>query len=456
MVYKSYLCLIIIFLINVSLLLLFDSLTEIKSLNPQDIDLQEDISEYRSGTYDSSMIPKVISSNTKMENCLFDCDNSISVNDIAFLLTYKVQKGDTLLRILKKFNIPNGYSIIHHIQNSQIEDWTASKIYPGMIFSFLEYSDKSKSFEIKLSPNRTIKIEYSPNIIIEDVREVTNTKEMILTSKLKKNFWTTAKSLGLTSKQIYNLISILQNDIDLDKEVHGNEQLTILANVVESEDNNISIESIWAILFETENRIIKRYHIQLDDAWVWVDEEGSSQEQSMLLSPLDYSYISSTYGAKRKKGYHGGIDFAARIGTPVRSVSDGKVKLAKWNGGYGKQVQIQHDQFGDYVTTYAHLSKTLVKKGQYIKKGTIIGKVGTTGNSTGPHLHYELKIDGKRVHPHKHNIPIKKDFTQLQRLKIKEQKCQYDNKILYLSLEEDISLQDCQKMVAVKGQSKTQ
>ena len=91
-------------------------------------------------------------------------------------------------------------------------------------------------------------------------------------------------------------------------------------------------------------------------------------------------------------------------------MADGVVVLAGWNGGYGKQVQVQHAE--PYFTSYAHLSKINVKKGQKVKQGTVIGLVGSTGNSTGPHLHYEMKINKKRVNPMKQKLPYAKVLTK--------------------------------------------
>ncbi len=121
--------------------------------------------------------------------------------------------------------------------------------------------------------------------------------------------------------------------------------------------------------------------------------------------PVDDGYIASPYGWRihpktGKKAFHRGVDIAAWPGTPVRATADGVVSFAGWSGGSGKLVVIEHG-FG-FTTCYAHNKKIVVKVGQEVKRGQIIAYVGSTGNVTGPHVHYEVWIDGKAVNPYKY------------------------------------------------------
>lgn len=115
--------------------------------------------------------------------------------------------------------------------------------------------------------------------------------------------------------------------------------------------------------------------------------------------PLDFLYVSSEFGAPRSYGRHQGIDFLAPYNTPVYSIDDGVVIFADWNGGYGKTIEIKHPN--NVYSLYAHLNEILVSKGQMVKRGQLIGRVGSTGSATGPHLHFELKINGISVDPKK-------------------------------------------------------
>lgn len=143
----------------------------------------------------------------------------------------------------------------------------------------------------------------------------------------------------------------------------------------------------------------------------YYDPEGKSLQKIFLKNPVNFKYISSgfTTGKRYISAFnistgHRAIDYAAAYGTPIISVGDGKVVFAGWSSqGYGYMVSVRHN--GTYTTNYAHMSKILVKYGQAVKQGQTIGKVGSTGLSTGPHLHFEMVQNGAKVNPQKVDIP---------------------------------------------------
>ncbi|MFN4166061.1 MAG: M23 family metallopeptidase, partial [Ferrovibrio sp.] len=129
---------------------------------------------------------------------------------------------------------------------------------------------------------------------------------------------------------------------------------------------------------------------------------GSSVRKALLRTPIDGARLTSGFGMRRHPilGFslmHKGVDFGAATGTPIQAAGDGVVELAGWNGAYGQYVRIKHGN--GYATAYAHMSRIGVKNGQRVRQGQIIGAVGTTGRSTGPHLHYEVMVNGKQVNP---------------------------------------------------------
>jgi len=137
-------------------------------------------------------------------------------------------------------------------------------------------------------------------------------------------------------------------------------------------------------------------------SWKWVDAEGHGGGQAMLRTPVDATRISSGFGMRRHPllGYsrmHQGIDFAAPTGTAVVAAGDGIVSEAGWSGGYGRVIQIRHA--AGWSSQYGHLSALSVARGQTVHQGQLIGRVGSTGLSTGPHLHFELRQAGKPVDP---------------------------------------------------------
>ncbi len=146
------------------------------------------------------------------------------------------------------------------------------------------------------------------------------------------------------------------------------------------------------------------YYFQSDDDKVqdFFDEKGNSIRRSFMRAPLDTTRVTSKFGFRmhptlHKYKRHEGIDYGAATGTPVWAVADGKVLGAGWMGACGKGVKMQH--YGDYVTVYCHLSAVYVKSGQTVKQKRMIGRVGTTGRSTGPHLHFGVSYKGKWINP---------------------------------------------------------
>lgn len=135
-------------------------------------------------------------------------------------------------------------------------------------------------------------------------------------------------------------------------------------------------------------------------------EKKQKLDATPTIAPLkDNAYISSPYGKRidpftGRISMHDGIDFAARIGTPIYATADGKVKYARYIGGYGYTIKINHS-FG-YSTIFGHMSKMKAKKGQNVKRGDLIGYIGNTGRSTGPHLHYEIRYNKRPVNPSKY------------------------------------------------------
>jgi murein DD-endopeptidase MepM/ murein hydrolase activator NlpD len=130
--------------------------------------------------------------------------------------------------------------------------------------------------------------------------------------------------------------------------------------------------------------------------------DGQSKQRSFLASPLEFSRVTSGFSMRMHPilntwKQHNGVDYGAPQGTPVRAIGDGVVEFAGWQNGYGNVIHIDHS--GDRSTVYAHLSRIEVTKGQRVEQGATIGAVGQTGWATGPHLHFEVKIDGRQQDP---------------------------------------------------------
>ena len=155
--------------------------------------------------------------------------------------------------------------------------------------------------------------------------------------------------------------------------------------------------------------------------------DGSSAVEGMIRSPISGARLSSGFGMRfhpllQRTRMHAGVDYAARSGTPIQSAAPGKILFAGRNGGYGNQVQVRHDN--GIVTTYSHMSRFAARSGERVAAGETIGFVGSTGLSTGAHLHYEVHIGGRPVNPRSAKLPIQEQLTgsELARFKAELQR----------------------------------
>jgi murein DD-endopeptidase MepM/ murein hydrolase activator NlpD len=159
-------------------------------------------------------------------------------------------------------------------------------------------------------------------------------------------------------------------------------------------------------------KTITLYRFKTNDDGItdYYDEKGQSVRKSLMRTPIDGARLTSGFGKRKHPvlGYtkmHRGVDFGARTGTPIMAAGNGVVEFAARNGGYGNYVRIRHNN--SYKTAYAHMSKygKGIRKGTQVKQGQIIGYVGTTGRSTGPHLHYEVHKNGTQINPLSVKLP---------------------------------------------------
>ena len=196
------------------------------------------------------------------------------------------------------------------------------------------------------------------------------------------------------------LFSVIDNQVDIVKKIDNDDTIEVLAVGRYRGDHLEYLESVLSVRInqeETSSLLFK--FTQDDEQSVWYGEDLKPLSYPFLKTPTDYIIISSKYGVQRGHKKHKGVDFAADIGTPIYAAAAGVVADAGWGTGYGLRTKISHDHLGDYKTLYAHMSRSYVKTGDVVRQGQLIGLVGNTGRSTGPHLHYELIKGHRQINP---------------------------------------------------------
>ena len=233
---------------------------------------------------------------------------------------------------------------------------------------------------------------------------------------VETTLWEAAINAGLQSGDIVSLANVYKYDVDFNTEVQAGATAEILIDELWENGEFIKLaqpkiarftnagESYLAIHF-TDSKGNSDYY----------DETGLARKTAFLRSPLGFEpRVTSSFNPNRfhpihkKRRPHNGVDFGAPTGTKIKAIGDGKVTFSGRNGGYGNHVKIDHP--GPYVSTYSHMNKIMVKRGETVRQGQVIGTVGATGTATGPHLHFEFLVNGV------FKDPMKQKHARTQRL----------------------------------------
>ena len=351
-----------------------------------------------------------------------------------------VSKGDNFAKVLKKAGIKN--SDIDKIIINGKDTYNFSKIYLGdNVKIFSHYDDDildkfkliyrfSNTEELIVSLNDQQNFEYQVNEIPLESEKV------YVKGTIKTSLYEAMKDAGLSDLAITEVIRIYSFDVDFQRDIYENDTFELYFTKKVNEDGKtVEIEDPEYLLLTSRGTPLKYYLFTTPDFSEYFDEKGKGMTKSLMKTPINGARLSSGFGYRKHPilGYnklHKGVDFAAPSGTPIFAAGNGVVEFAGKNGAYGNYVRIRHD--GTFKTAYAHMKS--LKKGIYdgvrVKQGDIIGYVGTTGRSTGPHLHYEIIQNGEQMNPAKLKLPSGRKLNE-QELK------QFNNLILVMNQEID-------------------
>ncbi|UVK40358.1 M23 family metallopeptidase [Mesorhizobium sp. AR10] len=223
-----------------------------------------------------------------------------------------------------------------------------------------------------------------------------------------------AYSYGMSKKMTQQLVKLLASDVDFQSRLSPSDRIDVLFSQPDGDDQASDESELLYVssTFGGTTRNFYRFQMQ-DGSTDYFDEDGSSAKQFLLRNPLPAGKFRSGFGARRHPilGYvrmHTGVDWAAPIGTPIIAAGNGVIEKAGWAGGYGKQIIIRHAN--GYETSYNHQSAFAkgMEPGVHVRQGQTIGFLGQTGLATGPHLHYELIVNGTKVDPMRVRLPVGK------------------------------------------------
>ena len=349
-------------------------------------------------------------------------------------IIYVIKNNDTVEKILRKFKVNT--EDIKKI-STRLKEKKLTNIYSGrkLILIVKKQEDGFNTVVNFLYPiNNTSSIEirkYQNNFLVNENILQLYKKEIVVKNIIKNNLYSSATEAGIEPNIIVEFARIFGFEVDFQRDIRKGDWFEILYEKFEDDNNKVrdTGKIIYASMYVNGNEI-NLYNFKYNNEEEYYDIKGKSITKSLMKTPINGARLSSSFGMRKHPilGYnkmHRGTDFAAPSGTPIMASGSGTVTRARWCGGGGNCVKIKHNS--TYETIYAHMKVFAkgIKEGRKVKQGQIIGYVGSTGLSTGPHLHYEVLVNGKKVNSQKLKLPSGKTLKgearkqfELDRIKI--------------------------------------
>ena len=348
---------------------------------------------------------------------------------------HKIKSGETFDQILDKYSIEK--SEILKIKNSLKNKVNLNKLNTRQIIQFNLDKTNNKISEFVYQISSTQKVILKRNIendkFTEEILSIKLDKKIIYKENIiLQSLYKAAVDQDIPANTIIEFARIYGFQVDFQRDVRKQDKFQIMYEIFLNEKNEIleTGEILFANL-KLSGQDNSLYYFDVEGSEGHYDKNGKSVKKALMKTPINGARLSSPFGMRKHPidGFnkmHRGTDFAAPMGTPIMASGDGVVKKAGWCGGGGNCVKIRHNS--TYQTIYAHMSKFArgIKTGVRVKQGQTIGYVGSTGKSTGPHLHYEVIVNGKKVNSQKLKLPSGKILKGKQRKIFETKKIKLD------------------------------
>ena len=342
-------------------------------------------------------------------------------------LNYEIKKGDTIQKILKKYKVKNNE--ISTVINQYKKYGNPNQLLVGnkidIIIEEVESSSKNSivKFSVPVTKSTTISITKNEEEKIVSKKIITKLykRKTLSENIIKKSLYASATSVNINPDTIIEFARIFGFEIDFQRDIRKNDYFKILYDKYFDENGEyVKSGSILYAHMSVNGREIVLYKFGNDKDYGYFDVNGKSVEKALMKTPINGARLSSPFGMRKHPilGFnkmHKGTDFAAPMGTPIMASGSGTITRAKWCGGGGNCIKIKHNS--TYETVYAHMKNFAagMKVGKKVRQGQIIGYVGSTGMSTGPHLHYEVIVNGKKVNSQTLKLPSGKVLKNEER-----------------------------------------
>jgi murein DD-endopeptidase MepM/ murein hydrolase activator NlpD len=341
----------------------------------------------------------------------------------SFQRVVRVQRGDNFFMLLMRSGVPGAEAQLANISLAGVYD--VRRMRPGLLvtvdFGILG-QEHNRFLGVRFDSNfdRTVSIQRQPRgeFVATEVKKALITQILRGNGVIDHSVFQAGLQVGLPPEPVVRMINLFAYDVDFQRDVQKGDTFETL--IEQHRDRNGDIVRHGHILFASltlQGHTIKLYRWQSDDGEVdYFNEKGESSRKALMRTPIDGARLSSGFGYRRHPilGYskmHQGVDFAAPTGTPIFAAGFGQIERIGWVSGYGNSMTIRHNK--EYSTLYGHMSGFApgMTVGKRVNQGDIVGFVGSTGMSTGPHLHYEVHVASKPIDPLSLKLPSRQKLT---------------------------------------------
>ena len=350
-------------------------------------------------------------------------------------ITHKINEGETFDKILRNYEIKEEEILSVKKKLSKKINLNKLNTYHKIQFTLNQTTNQLKEFIFQISNSEKIyltknkdKRDFKQEILLTKLNKEIIYKENIILNSL----YNSASKKKVPINTIIEFARIYGFEVDFQRDIRKRDSIQIMYEVFK--DDNKKIIETGEILFanlKLSGQDKPLYFFNSKDSKGHFDKNGKSSQKALMKTPINGARLSSPFGMRKHPidGFnkmHRGTDFAAPLGTPIMASGNGVIKKAGWCGGGGNCVVIKHNS--TYQTVYAHMSKFAsgIRSGVRVKQGQTIGFVGSTGKSTGPHLHYEVIVNGKKINSQTLKLPSGKILKGKERKLFETSKIKLD------------------------------
>ena len=399
-------------------------------------DMEREFESFSEDTEHVELVPNnsknlAIKNNSKLSDD--DLSKSLKIDKKISWQSITVKPGESLALIFSRLGLSS--NSLYKIMSLGKETSILKTLIPGDKLKFHIEDNQLIALQYEMELTKILKVSKKDNKFITEkinikLDSITKNANGIINDSL----FLSGQKAGLSANLIMQLVAIFGWDIDFVLDIRKGDSFTILYEEQYKNGTKVAEGPIIAAEFINQGKAIRaiRYS-ENNERSNYYAVNGDAMRKAFLRTPVDFfSRISSRFSLGRKHPVlnkiraHKGVDYAAPMGTPVKATGDGVVAFAGKDGGFGRKIKLKHG--GAYSTVYAHLQRIgkNIRRGKEVKQGQIIGYVGSTGLSTGPHLHYEVIVNGKKINSQKLNLPSGKILKGEDRKKFEIERIKTD------------------------------